>query len=86
MEVKKKRLAKIIALQHRIIKELMSKRLGQTVTVLAESLSRDNKNELLGKTEQDERVVFSAGRERIGSFIQVKLIELTGNTFRGIVV
>lgn len=86
MEIKKKRLAKIITLQHRVIKELMSRRLGQTVTVLAESLSRDNKEELLGKTEQDERVVFTAGKESIGSFIQVKLIELTGNTFRGIVV
>lgn len=86
MEIKKKRLARIITLQHAIIKELMTKRLGQTVTVLAESLSRDNKKELLGKTEQDERVVFSADAARIGSFVKVKLIELTGNTLRGIVV
>ncbi len=86
METKKNRLARIIALQHGIIKELMNKRIGQTVTVLAESLSRDNKEELLGKTEQDERVVFSGEKNCIGNFLQVKLIELTGNTFRGIVV
>lgn len=86
MEVKKTRLAKIIALQHVIIKNLMTKKLGQTVTVLVQSVSRDNKKELLGKTEQDERVVFSAEKEIIGSFVQIKLIELTGNTFRGIVI
>ncbi len=86
MEVKKKRLARIIALQHGIIKELMMKKLSTITTVLVQSVSRDNQNELLGKTEQDERVVFTAPVSCIGSFIRVKLIELTGNTFRGIVV
>ena len=69
-----------------ITREETAKRLGQTVTVLAESVSRDNKAELLGKTAQDERVVFAAPESVCGSFVQVQLLELTGNTIRGKVV
>ncbi|WP_228378638.1 hypothetical protein, partial [Treponema endosymbiont of Eucomonympha sp.] len=41
--------------------------------------------ELLGKTERDERVVFAAPKSMLGRFVMVRLSELTGNTFRGIV-
>ncbi|WP_306700913.1 tRNA (N6-isopentenyl adenosine(37)-C2)-methylthiotransferase MiaB [Treponema endosymbiont of Eucomonympha sp.] len=41
--------------------------------------------ELLGKTERDERVVFAAPKSMLGRFVTVRLSELTGNTFRGIV-
>ena len=45
--------------------------------------SKDNEKELLGRTEQDELVVFEADKSLIGSFVDVKLLELTGNTFKG---
>lgn len=80
---KKRRLQKIIGLQLKITAEEMERRLGGTVTVLAESVSRDDKAELLGKTEQDERVAFAAAPDLIGTFVQVRLDSLSGNTFRG---
>ena len=86
LDTKKERLQRIIDMQLVITREETAKRLGQTVTVLAESLSRDNKEELLGKTAQDERVVFAAPESLCGSFVQVQLLELTGNTIRGKVV
>lgn len=86
IEVKKQRLAKIIELQLQITKNQMQKRLGSVVTVLAESVSRDNKKELLGRSEQNAHVVFEADKSVIGNFVQVKLQELIGNTFKGTIV
>lgn len=83
MEVKKNRLAKVIEIQLAINRAEMSKRVGTTTKVLVECVSKDNENELLGRTEQDEHVVFAADRSLIGSFVDVKLLELTGNTFKG---
>lgn len=83
---KKARLQKVIDLQQVITKEEALKKLGQTVTVLAESPSRDDKAELLGHTERDFRVVFAAGKELCGHFVQVRLDKLHGNTFRGTIV
>ncbi len=83
MEVKKERLQKIIDMQLEITKEVLSKRVGKTVTVLADIISRDNKDELLGKTEQNERVAFVARKSLIGHFVNVKITGVNGNTFRG---
>ena len=83
---KKARLQKVIDLQQVITKEEALKKLGQTVTVLAESPSRDDKAELLGHTERDSRVVFAAEKKLCGHFVQVRLDKLHGNTFRGIIV
>lgn len=85
MDEKKKRLQKIIDMQLVITQEEMEKRVGKTIKVLAESVSRDNKDELLGKTEQDERVAFKAARSVIGKFVKVHLDSLNGNTFKGTV-
>lgn len=86
MEIKKKRLAKIIDIQQEITKVEMKKQLGKTVKVLVENVSRDNENEMLGRTSCDERVVFEACKDLIGSFVDVKLESLSGNTFKGIMV
>ncbi len=83
VEVRKERLQKVIDLQLEHTHEQMSKRVGQTVTVLVESVSRDDKCELLGQTEQHEKVAFKAEKSMIGTFVKVKLTELSGNTFRG---
>lgn len=80
--VKKARLQKIIDRQLEITKEVMASRIGQTVTALVEGVSRDSKDEMLCRTERDERVVFK-GTARAGSFVRVKLAILNGHTFAG---
>lgn len=84
--VKKERLKKVIDLQLKHTTEVMSGRVGKTVTVLADIVSRDDENELLGKTEQNERVAFKADIKLIGSFVTVKLTALNGNTFKGVMI
>ncbi|MCI5524135.1 MAG: tRNA (N6-isopentenyl adenosine(37)-C2)-methylthiotransferase MiaB [Spirochaetia bacterium] len=83
LEEKKKRLQKVIDLQLKIQNEVMTGRVGKTVKVLADIISRDNKSELLGKTEQNERVAFAGSPSLIGKFVTVHIDSLNGNTYRG---
>ena len=82
-EVRKERLQRVIDLQLQHTQERMKERVGNTVLVLAEGVSRDNDEELLGQTEQHEKIVFRADRKLIGSFVNVKINQLNGNTFKG---
>ena len=83
LETKKERLQKIIDLQLVITQAEMEKQVGKTITVLADKTTLENPNELLGKTEHDERVAFAADKKLIGSFVRVKLTSLNGHTFKG---
>jgi len=62
---------------------LMRERVGQVDEVLIEGLSRRSSNEVLARTTRDEMVVFAASRKRVGQFARVRLLSITGNTFRG---
>ncbi len=83
LEEKKSRLQKIIDLQLVITREEMQKRVGSTVEVLVQNVSHSNENELFGKTQQDESIVFEAPKNMIGNFARVHIDCLNGNTFRG---
>ena len=80
---KLRRLNEIIDIQRRISTDQKLKRVGQTVQVLVESVSRKNSKELLARTEKNEMVVFVGNKEYIGTFKNVKLMSLNGNTFKG---
>lgn len=82
-ELRKARLQRVIDLQLEHTHEQMSKRVGKTVKILVESVSRDDKSELLGQTEQHEKVAFKADKKLIGTFVNVIIDQLSGNTFRG---
>ena len=86
VEVKKARLQQVIDLQLRHTEQVMKSRLGKTIEVLADIVSRDDEKELLGKTSQNERVAFKADKSLIGSFVTVRLDSLSGNTFRGTMI
>ena len=86
IEVKKRRLQTIIDMQLEITSSIMRSRVGETITVLADIISRDNSSEILGKTSQNERVAFVGSPSLIGNFVKVKLESLNGNTFKGSLV
>lgn len=79
---KRERLARVIELQKLHTRELMEARIGAEVEVLIEGLSRRRKTEVLGRTQRDEMVVFPAPASRIGDFARVRILSLSGNTFR----
>ena len=86
LEVKKERLQRVIDLQLEHTHIQMSRHIGETAKVLVVSVSRDNKAELLGKTARNEKVAFAAEKSMIGSFVTVKITELSGNTYRGVLL
>ena len=81
-DVKRERLARVIALQKRHTAQLLKSRVGSQATVLIEGISRKNADELIGRTERDEMVVVPGSAGTIGSFVKLTLSSLRGNTFR----
>ena len=86
LETKKARLQQVIDTQLSITAEVLRQRCGKMEKVLVDVVSRDNSKELLGKTSQNERVAFAAPRSRLGTFVNVTLDSVSGNTFRGTLV
>lgn len=86
IEIKKARLQKVIEKQLKNQNIVMSGRIGKTIKVLVDIVSKDDETELLGKTEQNERVAFKADKSLIGTFVNVKIEGLSGNTFKGVLV
>jgi tRNA-2-methylthio-N6-dimethylallyladenosine synthase len=80
--VKRGRLAQVIALQKRHTLDLLRSRIGCRVKVLVEGISRKNAHELLTRTERDEMAVVPGDPSLIGSFAELSLASLQGNTFR----
>ncbi len=83
LEIKKDRLQQVIDLQLAITRSVMAERVGRVEKVLADTVSRNDRGELLGKTSQNERVAFEAPASVIGKFVSVSLDSVNGNTFRG---
>jgi tRNA-2-methylthio-N6-dimethylallyladenosine synthase len=80
--VKRERLSMVIALQKKHTSQLLKVRIGSIVDVLIEGISRKNADELITRTEKDEMVVIPGPKSLVGSFVNVKLSSLRGNTFR----
>ncbi|GHV89416.1 tRNA-2-methylthio-N(6)-dimethylallyladenosine synthase [Spirochaetia bacterium] len=81
-DVKRERLGQVIALQKKHTRELLESRTGRREMVLIEGISRKNADELITRTERDEMVVIPGAASMIGSFAEVTLSGLRGNTFR----
>ena len=80
--VKRERLARVIALQKKHTGILLKNRLGARERVLIEGISRKNADELVTRTERDEMAVVPGPASMIGSFAEITLSSLRGNTFR----
>jgi tRNA-2-methylthio-N6-dimethylallyladenosine synthase len=81
-KLKRERLARVIALQKQHTRELLKSRLGSRETVLIEGISRKNADELITRTERDEMAVIPGKASMVGSFAEITLSDLRGNTFR----
>ncbi|GHT87006.1 tRNA-2-methylthio-N(6)-dimethylallyladenosine synthase [Spirochaetia bacterium] len=81
-EIKRDRLARVIALQKKHTQELLKRRIGSREIILIEGISRKNADELIGRTERDEMAALAGKADAAGRFVQVCLSSLRGNTFR----
>ncbi|MDR0315401.1 MAG: tRNA (N6-isopentenyl adenosine(37)-C2)-methylthiotransferase MiaB [Treponema sp.] len=81
-EIKRERLSKVIDLQKKHTASLLKSRIGSREMVLVEGISRKNADELISRTERDEMVAAPGPASLIGSFAELSLSSLRGNTFR----
>lgn len=84
LEIKKRRLQEIIALQQKLSFENTRKYIGKTVEVLIEGISKKSEKDWMGRISQNYVVVFPKKNEKIGDFIQVKIKDCTSATLKGI--
>jgi tRNA-2-methylthio-N6-dimethylallyladenosine synthase len=80
--VKRRRLARVIEVQKVHTREALKDRIGRRETVLIEGISRKSADELVCRTARDEMVVVPGKPSQIGSFAELTLSSLRGNTFR----
>ncbi|MCF7914293.1 MAG: tRNA (N6-isopentenyl adenosine(37)-C2)-methylthiotransferase MiaB [Spirochaetaceae bacterium] len=83
-QTKLDRLSEIIALQKEISRKRRARRVGKEERVLVESPSKKNPRELLARTERDHRVVFPGDATLIGTFVNVRIDSMVGNTLKGV--
>lgn len=79
-ELKTKRLNEIIELQNRLSLESNMKDVGRKYKVLIEGVSKRNGDEFVGRTTNNKVCVFAAPDNRIGDYVEVKVISCTSAT------
>lgn len=84
--VKSKRLQEIISLQRDISTESKKDDLGKVYEVLVEGVSKKSKNQLFGRTSQNEIVVFPKENISVGQFVNIQIESCTSATLIGRVV
>jgi len=85
-EEKVRRLNEIIALQTQLSLESNQREIGKTVEVLVEGFSKRSHDDMFGRTEQYKTVVFPRTNQKIGDFVQVRILEASAATLKGEIV
>jgi tRNA-2-methylthio-N6-dimethylallyladenosine synthase len=81
--VKRRRLAEIVEKQNFVSKQKNKMRIGQKFNVLIEGISKKNKNEYKGRTDQNIIVVFPMENYKQGEYVEVIVEDTTTTTLKG---
>lgn len=82
-QVKKRRLAEIIALQERISAEIFRAQIGKRERVLVHGRSRRSDGQLVGRTDGFKAVILPAGELAVGDVVDVDITHATMATLFG---
>ena len=85
-EEKVRRLNEIIELQTQLSLESNEREIGKVVDVLVEGYSKRSNQDMYGRTSQYKTVVFPKGNTRIGEIVQVRILEASSATLKGILM
>ncbi|WP_370174825.1 tRNA (N6-isopentenyl adenosine(37)-C2)-methylthiotransferase MiaB [Leeuwenhoekiella palythoae] len=83
LDVKKRRLAEVIALQQEHSLYNTQKQVGKTVEVLIEKASKKSDAEWAGRNSQNTVVVFPKEQYNVGDFVNVEILDCTSTTLLG---
>ena len=83
LDAKKQRLAQLQARINEMSREISARMVGTEQRILVESVSKKDKREMAGRTENNRVVNFPAGASIIGRFVRVHITEALPNSLRG---
>ncbi len=83
---KKKRLAYLIEVQNSIKSELLKFYIGKSYSLLVESVSKKDKNELLGRTENNLFVFVNGKKDLIGKIVGVRIDGIRNQSLVGRII
>jgi tRNA-2-methylthio-N6-dimethylallyladenosine synthase len=83
VEVKSARHQELLKVQKVITEQKSRSLMGKTFTVFVESGHADNPKEMVGRMDQDRRVIIEGEGDSVGQFVRVELTGLHHETFRG---
>ena len=86
LEVKKRRLAEVIKLQKKHSLAHNQSEVGNIVEVLVEKNSKKSDQDLAGRDDRNNMVVFPRGNFKPGDYVTVKIIDCSSNVLIGEVV
>jgi tRNA-2-methylthio-N6-dimethylallyladenosine synthase len=86
LDIKKRRLQRLMNLQNAKSLEWRQKMLGRIYEVLVEGPSKSNPDRLTGRTRGNELVVFSGDEELIGSIVKIQMRDARSWTLFGEIV
>ena len=82
-EVKLRRLKEMIDLQTQISAEVYAQSVGRDYDVLAEGFSKRSREQLFGRNEQNQVVVFDKGSHHVGDIVRCHVTASTSATLMG---
>jgi tRNA-2-methylthio-N6-dimethylallyladenosine synthase len=85
-DLKKRRLAEVIALQEKISAAANAAFVGRTLPVMLHKASKRDAEQLVGRTDHFRAVIVARGEHRPGDLVNVKIDRSTGATLFGEVV
>ena len=85
-ETKQRRLAEIIEKQQAHSFLHMKEKVGKTLEVLIEGLSKKSNQHFYGRTTYNSAVIFEKGKHKLGDYVMVKIEDCTSATLKGKVI
>ena len=85
-EIKQRRLAEIIEKQQAHSFLHMKEKVGKTLEVLIEGVSKKSNQHFYGRTTYNSAVIFEKGKHKLGDYVMVKIEDCTSATLKGKVI
>jgi tRNA-2-methylthio-N6-dimethylallyladenosine synthase len=85
-KTKQRRLAEVIAKQQTHSFLHMQDKIGQTLEVLIEGVSKKSDQHFFGRTTYNSTVVFDRKNKKIGDYVMVKIENCTSATLQGQII
>lgn len=85
-ETKKRRLQEIVDIQNKHSLERNQEQIGKRQIVLIEWTAKKSKEQLLGRTDSNKKVIVDKGNLNLGDYIEVEIVDCNSNTLFGNVI